>query len=200
MKVEEGVTPKLAVFTFGRFNPPTKGHMKLISKVADLAAEHNGEAFIFPSQTVDKIMKKTGKVNPERSRNPLQWKEKIQFMRDLFPNPQTIIQAPEVRTPHEVLTYLDERKFTDVMFVVGSDRMQEFQARWLPYAQEAFHTAELVSAGARDADSEGVPGMSSSKAREAAKTGDEGKFAAATGWSGELARHMMKAVRKGMGL
>ncbi len=199
-KVEDGATPKLAVFTFGRFNPPTKGHLRLVSAVLSLAEEKGGEALIFPSQTVDKPLKKTGKVGPERSKNPLNWDEKIQFMRKVFPQPQTIIKAAAVRTPHEVLTYLDERKFTDLIFVVGSDRVQEFKTRWLPYAKESFRSAEVVSAGSRDADSEGISGMSSSKAREAAQTGDDAKFAVATGWTGPLARQLMNVVRERMGI
>ena len=52
----------------------------------------------------------------------------------------------------------------------------------------------------RDPDAEGVSGMSGTKAREAAISGDIGKFRAATGWDGEIASLLMKAVRDGLGV
>ena len=190
---------KTAVFTFGRFSPPTKGHGKLLDKVASEAKSRNADHFIFPSQTVDKPAKKTGKVDPEKSKNPLNWDKKVLFMKKLFPE-LNIKKSEKVKSPHHVIDLLDEMGYTDIVFVVGSDRMDEFKTRWLPYAKEAFETADLVSAGMRDPDAEGVTGMSATKAREAAKNNDIAKFRAATGFGGEISKEMMNEVRKGMGV
>lgn len=198
--LKEGAEPKLAVFAFGRFNPPTKGHLKLISAVHDIAKEKGGTPFVFPSHTVDKPVKKTGKVDPERSKNPLDWETKVALMKRVFPHDEAIVRAPEVKSPHDVMQWLIDRDFTDAIFVVGSDRVQEFENRWIPYAKDALNSASIESAGSRDPDGDGVVGMSASKAREVAKTNEYAKFAAATGWSGNDARDMLKAVRKGMGL
>jgi nicotinic acid mononucleotide adenylyltransferase len=184
---------KVAVFAFGRFNPPTKGHEKLINTVSTKAKELDGKSFVFPSQTVDK------KKNPDTSKNPLDWDTKIHFLKTLFPQ-TNIIKNPEVKSPHNVIEVLEQQGFTDVYFVVGSDRVPEFETRWLPYARDVFERAEIVSAGARDPDSEGISGMSASKAREAAKDGDIAKFRVATGWSGEVSTQLMNAVKKGMGV
>lgn len=184
---------KVGVFTFGRFNPPTKGHQKLIAKTADVANEKGGDHFIFPSQTVDK------KKDPEKSKNPLGWSDKVNFMKKLFPD-NNIRKEAEVKTPHHVIEMLDAEGYTDVYFVVGSDRVKEFEARWLPYAEEVFQHAGVISAGSRDPDAEGISGMSATKAREGAKENDLGKFRAATGWGGEMAIAMMKAVQQGMGV
>lgn len=184
---------KIAVFTFGRMNPPTKGHLKLVDKTIDVAKEKGGEHFIFPSQTVDK------KKDPEKSKNPLDWGTKVNFLRKVFSH-ANVMKVPEVKTPHHVIDYLEEKGFTDVYFVVGSDRVEEFKARWLPYAKEIFANADIVSAGSRDPDAEGISGMSATKARQAAADDDIGKFRAATGWTGDVATKMIKAVQHGMGV
>jgi nicotinic acid mononucleotide adenylyltransferase len=189
----EPTNKKVAVFTFGRFNPPTKGHQKLIDKTIAVAKEKGGEHFIFPSQTVDK------KKDPEKSKNPLDWDTKVSFMKQLFPK-ANISKVSEVITPHHVIDYLEEKGFTDIYFVVGSDRVEDFEARWVPYAKEIFNTAGIVSAGSRDPDAEGISGMSATKARDAAKEGNVGKFRAATGWSGSVAEELMNAVKNGMGV
>jgi nicotinic acid mononucleotide adenylyltransferase len=183
---------KIAVFAFGRFNPPTKGHLKLIDKTIAVAKEKDGEHFIFPSQTVDK------KKDPKKSKNPLNWDIKVNFMKKVFSH-ATIMKVPEAITPHMVNEYLEKHGFTEVYFVVGSDRVKEFETRWLPYAEELFDKSGIISAGSRDPDSEGVSGMSATKARDAANLNDIGKFRAATGWSGDIAQKMMRAVREGMG-
>lgn len=184
---------KIAVFTFGRFNPMTKGHEKLINATIAAAKEKNGEHFIFPSQTVDK------KKDPAKSKNPLNWDIKVNFMELLFDH-ATIMKVPEVKSPHNVIEYLDKHGFTEVYFVVGSDRVKEFESRWLQYAEQVFEKSGIISAGARDPDAEGVTGMSGTKAREAAIEGSLAKFRAATGWTGHAASKLMRAVREGMGL
>lgn len=91
--------------------------------------------------------------------------------------------------------YLAEKGYNKIIFVAGSDRVPEYEKRWLPYAQEHFAEASVVSAGQRDPDAEGATGMSGTRAREAAATGDLAKFRASTGWEGELSAQLMNAVK-----
>lgn len=199
-KSSETGESKIAVFTFGRFNPPTKGHAKLIAATLNLAREKGGDAFIFPSQTVDKPLKRTGMVNPESSKNPLNWKTKVEFMKMVFPEAAGAIQqVPEIKSPYQVPLWLGQHGYTDVYFVAGSDRVDEYNARIGDTARQYFDHIEVVSAGTRDPDAEGISGMSASKAREAAKSNDLPLFRAATGWDGDVALRMMDEVRKGMG-
>lgn len=182
---------KRVVFTFGRFNPPTRGHAKLINKVKEVAG--TDDHLIFVSQTIDKT------PDPTKSKNPLSWAIKIQFLKKLFPD-VTFATAQEVKTPFQVLDYLNERGYTDIEFVVGSDRMAEFQ-RMEKYSDDLFNSFKLHSAGSRDPDSDDVvSAMSATKAREAAAEGDIGKFRAATGWDSDISKDLMAAVRRGMGL
>lgn len=180
-----------SVFTFGRFNPPTKGHLKLMQKVHTFANKVGADPYIFTSQSTDGGL--PGKKN--KGRNPLDWHTKNQFIRKLVPW-ANIPDAAEIKTPFQIIPYLVEKGYSHVYFVVGSDRVEEFEKRWIPYASESFQEVKIVSAGQRDPDAEGVSGMSGTKAREAAYSGDIAKFRVATGWDGDISYKLMNAVRE----
>ena len=188
---------KRGVLVFGRFNPPTTGHGKLIEKVIEVAGDD--DHFIFPSPTVDKPSKKLGRVDPEKSKNPLPYESKVRIMRELFPD-ANVVQNPEVTSLFHAMGYMRDNGYTDVILVAGSDRVPGYQARLEEPMSESFQTFEIVSAGIRDPDGEGTVGMSATKARDAARKNDLGMFRAATGWKGMIAEQLMKAVRGSMGL
>lgn len=184
---------KRAVFTFGRFNPPTRGHKKLVDAVKQIAAENNADPYIFTSHSHD----------PKK--NPLEYDDKIVFMQRLFPEATVINdqQTPgidsEIKNIFQVVGYLNYLGYTDLILVAGSDRVSEYETRF-NRSEEYFDSMHVVSAGERDPDAEGASAMSGTKAREAAVSGDIGKFRAATGWEGEIATQLLKAVRRGMGV
>ena len=99
---------KRVVFTFGRMNPPTKGHIKLIDKTMHEAGKD--DHVIFLSQVQDK------------KKNPLDWKTKVAFLKRVVPNIQ-IANAPEAKSPFQAIDWLEKHGYTDVTFVIGSDRM-----------------------------------------------------------------------------
>jgi nicotinamide mononucleotide adenylyltransferase len=106
---------KEVVFTFGRFNPPTVGHEKLIAKVASVAKGNNYR--VYASQSSD----------PKK--NPLDYATKIKVMRKMFPkHGRNIILDKNVKNALEVLVQLYDQGFTKVTMVVGSDRVNEFTA------------------------------------------------------------------------
>lgn len=181
---EDAGESKTAVFAFGRYNPPTRGHEKLINAVVEIANERNGSPFIFASTSRDS------------RRNPLSYTDKVAFLQAVYPN-ANVVHNPAIKNPFQATGYLSDQGFTNLVFVVGSDRVEEFQKRF-NRTEDYFNTFEVVSAGHRDPESKGVEGMSGSKAREAAESGNIGKFRAATGWSGEIATQLMKAVKQGM--
>lgn len=184
-KREDRDGKKVAVFTFGRFGPPTKGHERLILSTIKEAERLNADHFIFPSQT-------TGK------KNPLPFDVKVSFMKTLFPSANIVVDRA-IKNPFDTLEWFDKRGYTDLVFVVGSDRVNEFETRLKKYAIDLFSSIEIVNAGARDPDGEGISGMSATKARAAASDNNIAKFRAATGWGGDVSIDLMKAVRKGMG-
>ena len=145
---------KAVVFTFGRMNPPTVGHGKLIAKVVSVAKKERATPIIFPSKTEDK------------KKNPLSFKTKVKVIKDVFG--KVINTDTSIKTPFDVLESLNG-SYEKVIFVVGSDRVSEFKRNMSKYVDsdlEDIKDFSVVSAGDRDPDAEGVSGMSGSKMRE----------------------------------
>ena len=159
------------IFTFGRFNPPTVGHEKLVMAVANVSKLRGGDFFIYPSHTQDS------------NKNPLNQKEKIKYMKLMFPKFRSNIIASTGKTALEISSELYDKGYKNLIMVVGSDRVQEFQKILDRYNGEDlkhgfydFDKIEVVSAGERDPDAEGVTGMSASKMRASAVEGDFQSF------------------------
>ena len=183
------------VFTFGRFNPPTIGHGKLITKVASLAI--GNQYRIYASQSND------------AKKNPLEYKEKIRIMRKMFPkHGRNIVEDKKAKTALHIASILHEQGFTKITMVVGSDRVSEFQKILKQYngvkGRHGFYDfvdgIEIASAGERDPDAAGVSGMSASKMRQAAIDGDFKSFT--KGLPKEYGEDMtlFNLIRKRMGL
>jgi hypothetical protein len=153
--------------TFGRFNPPTIGHEKLLDKVAKEAKTSGGEYRIYPSRSED----------PKK--NPLDAGTKIKYMRQAYPDhANAIVDSPDMRTIFDVLSALDNDGYSSVNIVVGGDRVSEFNSLAQKYNGDlyTFDEIKVVSAGGRDPDAEGVEGMSASKLRKAAAEDDFDTF------------------------
>jgi len=150
---------------FGRFNPPTIGHEKLL-QAAEKAAV-GGELKIYPSRTSD----------PKK--NPIDPDMKISYMKKMFPDyEEQIINDAEMISIFDVLTTANEDGYTSVNIVVGADRQAEFENLANKYNGELydFKQIRVISAGVRDADAEGVEGMSASKMRKAVQDDDFDAF------------------------
>ena len=160
----EGGEDTLTV-TFGRFNPPTVGHKKLLT--AAKKAAQGGELKVYPSRTQD----------PKK--NPLDPDMKISYMKKMFPEfEENIINDDEMKSIFNVLVTASEQGYSNVNIVVGSDRQAEFENLATKYNGELYNFDEIrvISAGVRDADAEGVEGMSASKMRKAVVDGDFDAF------------------------
>jgi len=179
---------KTAVVSWGRMNPVTIGHEKLINAVIKKAVEKKGTPLIYLSHSEDK------------KKNPLPYDQKILFAKAAF-GPKIIVKST-ARTIIDVAKELS-RKFDDLVLVVGSDRVKEFDTMLNKYNGKdyTFNSVEVVSAGDRDPDSDGVAGMSASKMRAAAEKGDLASFK--KGLPRKLqskAKSVYGAVRAGMGI
>lgn len=160
-------TPGVVV-VFGRFNPPTIGHEKLLKRAAKEAEKRGYELRIYPSRSQD------------AKKNPLTPQMKISYMRQMFPDyADYIIDDKGAKTIFNVLTGANEEGHSNMIIMVGQDRLGEFQGLGHKYNGELYNydQLEVVSAGDRDPDSDDVTGMSASKLRLAAAEGDFVKFA-----------------------
>ena len=146
---------------FGRFNPPTAGHEKLLSAARKAAA--GGALKIYPSRSQD----------PKK--NPLDPDMKISYMKKIFPDyEEEIINDSEMKTIFDVLSTAFEDGYKNVNIIVGADRQAEFENLATKYNGELydFDNIRVISAGVRDADAAGVEGMSASKLRKAVADDD----------------------------
>jgi phosphopantetheine adenylyltransferase len=193
--LSEAANPKAIVFAFGRFNPPTNGHEKLMDKVASVSK--GGTYRIYPSQSTD----------PKK--NPLKFDEKVKFMRKMFPkHARSIIADKSVKTAIDVVSKLYDEGYTKVTMIVGSDRVSEFETLLNKYngvkARHGYFNfkdgVQIVSAGERDPDSDDVSGMSASKLRAAASANDFEVFSKGMPSGYKDAQALFNAIRTGMGL
>ena len=153
-------------FGFGRFNPPTTGHEKLLDTISKTAGE-GGQYRVYPSRSQD------------AKKNPLDPREKIDYMRKMFPkHANAIVDDENTRTIFDVLKGAHAKGFKTVNVVVGSDRVKEFENLANKYNGQLydFDKINIISAGERDASAKGVEGMSASKLRKAAMDDDYETF------------------------
>ena len=181
------------VVVFGRFNPPTVGHEKLLKKAAKEADKRGYQLRIYPSRSHD----------PKK--NPLDPTTKISYMRQMFPDyADNIIDDKSARTIFNVLVGANQEGATNMVMVVGADRLSEFQGLSHKYNGDLYNydDLEVVSAGERDPDSDDVSGMSASKMRVAAAEGDFLKFAKGIpNTLGNMEKmELYNAVRRSMGI
>ena len=145
------------VFAFGRLNPPTIGHQKLIDRVITMAKRVKGLPVLYVSATQDK------------KKNPLTAKQKVDYLKKIYSRGIQIRPAiGSERTFMEILKNRFDKKFTDVYMIAGSDRVAEFKRLIKQYNGKDynFDTTEVISAGERDPDATGATGMSASKMRD----------------------------------
>ena len=187
---QEQELPPLTV-VFGRFNPPTVGHEKLLKSAKRISS--GGDVKIYPSRTQD----------PKK--NPLDPNKKVSFMKKMFPQfEDNIINDNDMKTIFDVLVAANEDGYTSVNIVVGSDRQAEFENLAQKYNGDlyTFDQIRVISAGVRDADAEGVEGMSASKMRKAVMDDDFNSFRRGTPktFDDGDTQALFNAVRQGMGV
>ena len=184
---------KPVVFAFGRLNPPTIGHQKLIERVITIAKRVKGLPVLYVSASQDK------------RKNPLTVKQKVDYLKKVYPRGIKILPAVgSERTFMEILKNRFDKKFTDVYMIAGSDRVAEFKRLIKQYNGKDynFDTTEVVSAGERDPDATGATGMSASKMRDFAMNNDYTSFKQGLikGTKEKDAMKLFKDLKKGMGV
>jgi len=187
---------KRIFFTFGRMNPPTIGHGMLIDKLASMSGKNSYRVYV--SQTQD------------NKKNPLSYVDKVKFARKMFKkHSRYIMLNNKIKTVMDVGNALYNEGFRKVTMIVGDDRVNEFKSLLNQYNGKKsrhgfynFQELNVVSAGARDPDSDNVSGASATKQRQAASDNDFVKFSQGLpkDMGNKDAKALFNSVRKGMGL
>jgi|TARA_R110000764_G_scaffold38503_4_gene85398 hypothetical protein len=184
-----------AVVVWGRLNPPTIGHLKLLDKGA--AAAKGSSYFIYVSQSSD------------TKKNPLEYGQKIKWIRKMFPtHARSVVMDKSVKTIFDLLTKVYDSGFTTLTLIAGSDRVTEYETIANKYngvkARHGFYNFEggvkVVSAGERDPDAEGATGMSASKMRAAVVANDYQIFQKGLPKNFSDSTQLFNDMRKAMGL
>jgi hypothetical protein len=185
-------TTKGVTFSFGRFNPPTVGHVKLATKMKSVSKGHDVK--IYTSHT-------TGDA-----KNPLTNAQIRKFMNPMLPRGINVSDT-KARTIFDVVVDLYNDGYKMIQMVVGSDRIQEFDKLLNKYngvkarhGYYNFKSIKVISAGERDPDAEGAAGMSASKMRQFVHADQEKEFLAALPRGYKLGKQLYKAVQSGMGI
>lgn len=184
------------VMAFGRMNPPTTGHLKLIDKVKEVAKKHDAGHTVVASHSQDS------------KKNPLSPAQKVKHLKRYSPGTNFKASSKEHPTFLHHAAELHKQGVTHLHMVAGSDRVKEYDAKLHQYngthkgALYNFKKIHVHSAGQRDPDAEGTTGMSGTKMREHAKNKDITKFkqGVPSHVSDEHAHELMHDTRKGMGL
>lgn len=183
---------KRIVFAFGRLNPPTAGHSKLVDKVRSEAQKRRADHRVIVSHSQDK------------HKNPLTAQDKITYLKSIHPG--TKFLASSRAEPHFIahLKKMNSQGFTHVVMIAGSDRVAEFQKIADKYNGKdyTFKEITIVSAGERDPDAEGVTGISGTKMRTFVSNNDFASFKRGLNpiATDASAKKLFNAVRKGMQL
>jgi len=185
-----------AIFCIGRFNPPTTGHLKMIEAAAAQQSKYTGAPFyVFPTHSQDP------------AKNPLPHSLKVAYMKKMFKKYAKNIQVSKARNVFEMATMLHDKGHRSIILVAGSDRVDEFDKLLNQYngvdgrhGYYGFDNIEVISAGERDPDAEGVEGMSASKMRAAAAAGDFDDFVLGLPSGFRDGKKLFRDVRKHMGI
>ena len=172
-----------AVFAFGRLNPPTIGHGRLV----DMVKSQPGKPFLFLTHT------------QKPKTDPLTFQQKLKYAKASFDS--ITIGDPEVKTIIQALQKLESMGFAHVILVAGSDRVKQFESFLPKYNGKDynFESVKVVSSGERDPDADGVEGMSASKLRQLAVNGDFKSFKQGV-VNPDMAKDMYNDVRAGMNI
>lgn len=175
---------KTVVISFGRMNPPSIGHKKLMEKMADLAKTNHADCKLFLSHTHDK------------KRNPIPYEKKIGFVRGMGVKGVDVVESP-VRTVFEAAEEMGKEGYERVIVVCGSDRIQAFSAI-KNYAEKwNLKVVNIVSAGDRNS----LDRFSSASATELrALAGSDGKraFFGMAGVPESMKEELYETVRSGL--
>ena len=169
--ITEEAGAKHHVLAFGRMNPPTTGHMAVINKVHGVAEKHGADHTVVTSHSQDK------------KKNPLSVEKKLKHLKRYSPKTNFKSSSAEHPTILHHAAEAHKNGVTHLHVVVGSDRKNEMTALLNKYNNKKsghghynFKKITVHSAGSRDPDAEGTSGVSGTKQREHARTGNYASF------------------------
>lgn len=178
-----------AVVAWGRMNPPTIGHLRLVEAVSSKAAELGGYPMLFLSKTMNE-------------RNPLSLNERLDLVTDAFGDMVHIEEAAEVTDPITLLKYVSE-DFKNVVVVTGPEHAADYSRFFETYNGKEFNfdSMNLVVLGRDEKASQLEESISATQMRKWALEGASDLFESGLPQALKMdSEHIMEMVRYGMSL
>jgi phosphopantetheine adenylyltransferase len=188
-QISEAEDKKTAVAVYGRMNPPTIGHLLLMKKLSEIAVKEKADPLLFAS------------LSHDSKKNPLSYDKKIAFLEKVQGKPGNlkIVKNSSITNVFKMLEFLAQKGYGKIILVGGSDRAAEYQ-RLSSYSERLKAKISFASSGDRDADSEGVSGVSASLARKLVAEGKLDEFLKIVPFSKQVGTELFNETKKGMGL
>lgn len=189
---------RICVLGFGRMNPPTIGHKKLIDTIVNKAKEVGGEPRMYLSHTQDS------------KKNPLSYEQKLHYCQSAFGD---VIKDSNAKTIINALSEVYNDGFDEVIYVGGEDRIggeDDVSSLIMKYngvpdkkgnMPYDFSMIRFENAGKRNDNSDDpIEKASASLVRKLAADGNFEEFEKYIPVSGSEAKQMYDDVRAGLGL
>jgi hypothetical protein len=160
------------VIAFGRMNPPTAGHEQVVNTLKDKAKEVGGDHTLILSHS---HATKDGK-------NPLSPEQKLKHARNAFPKTNIEVASKDKPTLLHHAVDLYNKGVTHLHFIGGSDRasmadmLKKYNGQKSAHGYYNFKNIEFHSSGQREEGATGVTGISGTKLRHLAATGEKKEF------------------------
>lgn len=195
-RLNEVLEKKTAALVFGRFNPPSSNHQKLLQKLVSEAKNYNAKPYIFLSHAQD------------MEDNPLSINNRIKYLRLAMPEmSENIVYSHDILTPADAIKHLTSEGYTDVVMLVGEDMSESIKNSIIPYVASSksgeslsLESFNVIESNDKDPDSDVAMGENSSRLRDYASVGDFKSFKSGlmSGLSEKYAKQLFDDVRTGM--
>ena len=152
---------KTIIVAFGRMNPVTHGHNILVSEMRRVAKTRNADIRLYLSHT-------------QGPKDPLSYNDKAKYAKQAF---GSVMHKSAAKTVSEMFKELQKDGYTDVVLVAGGTDQVANMTTMVARMQDKFDSLKIHSAGSRaDGGESGAKGVSASRMRAAAKSGDVATF------------------------
>jgi len=157
---------------FGRMNPPTAGHEKLVQHMHDTAKKFGG----------DHTLVLSGSHDTKDGKNPLSPEQKLKHAKNAFPGTNVVVADKNKPTLLHQASELHNQGVTHLHFAGGSDRapmaelLKKYNGVKGAHGYYNFKNISFENAGKRDENAKGVEGVSGTKLRELASSGKKEEF------------------------
>ena len=172
---------KRVVIAPGRYNPPHRGHSRIIEQLQTQCEALDATPVI--------VVIDSGKYD---SRNPLDGNTRVELLEKIYPNIEKIVS----QNAYGAMLEMQKRKMLPVCGVTGTDRKAAYKQVVGSVFGESIGEQFVSDSLYRDPDSEELVGISGTKVREAVMNGERCKFRTMVDFDTDDANDLFERLRE----